>query len=334
MVGVMCTCPIQKTRKVGNKYITDLIPCGHCSECVKKRQSGYLVRCLEEAKKRGNLWFVTLTYSDDHITLVDGLKSLNRADIKSWKHEVRRNYFRSTGQKFPEFSYLFAGEYGPRTHRPHYHGVIFGLDRKYIRLLDMYWKDHYGFTCFKPVKVVPENGHDHLGCVARYVAKYCVKPKDLQCYSDKVEKPRIQTSVGFGLPDDLDCKTDYWLNGHSPRDWIRDKNEIDLIRSRLHYEYNGFRYGFPIYLKRKILYEPNVKGNLVASPLQKVLSRSLRNDLAQDFDRKLRELVSGLSEREAIEAIAKLCDSEEIDFQSRENFGRKDLLNTYKKSKF
>ena len=48
----MCTNPIQRTRHIANKTITDILPCGKCAECLKKKQSGYVVRCIEESKKR------------------------------------------------------------------------------------------------------------------------------------------------------------------------------------------------------------------------------------------------------------------------------------------
>lgn len=42
-----------------------VLPCGRCINCLKKKQDSYVVRIQEEAKKRGNLSFVTLTYRED-----------------------------------------------------------------------------------------------------------------------------------------------------------------------------------------------------------------------------------------------------------------------------
>lgn len=40
------------------------VPCGHCAECLRKKQNDLAVRCFLEAKKRGSMHFVTLTYCE------------------------------------------------------------------------------------------------------------------------------------------------------------------------------------------------------------------------------------------------------------------------------
>lgn len=40
------------------------VPCGHCSECLRKKQNDLAVRCYLEAKKRGSMHFITLTYAE------------------------------------------------------------------------------------------------------------------------------------------------------------------------------------------------------------------------------------------------------------------------------
>ena len=321
----MCTSPITVKKKIAGKEISSLVPCGKCSECVKKRQSSYVVRCIEESRKRGRIWFLTLTYNDDHLPYVDGFPSLCRDDLKKWKKEVRRNYFRSFGVKFPDFSFLLCGEYGPRTQRPHYHGLIFGLDKYHIHLLQSYWEDHYGFSVF--VDVPFRSGYKNdVACAARYVAKYCIKSKG-KVPNDKVESPRVQTSIGFGLPEDMESFQNYVLNGVDPQTLSGLKvKDISIINNRLKYSFDGCDYSLPSYVRKKILYEKNSKGNLAPSKLQKVLSRSLQRESIDNFNKQLREMESLYEEGEVSALLARFSYFEEDSLRSREDFMSKDLL--------
>lgn len=327
----MCVNPIQRTRRLANRTVVDILPCGKCPECLKKKQSGYMCRCIEEAKKRGNIWFITLTYSDEHLPYIDEEPSLCREDIKKWKREVRRDYLKKNGVKFPEFSFLLCGEYGPRTHRPHYHGFLCGLDRYHAMLLSQYWQDNFGFTVFKSIPFTSKDA----SCVARYVAKYCVKPEGLKVFSDKAEKPRIQTSVGFGLPSDFEQRKDYYLAGVNPRSLQGFTREsLDIINSRLKYSFDGYNYSLPIYLRKKLLYEKSFNGNLKASSLSYLLKMSVQHRIVKDFDRKLQSLEALQNQREITKEIARYLAGKETDLQSRQHLAEQDILNGLKKSKF
>lgn len=343
----MCTDPIQRHRKILNKTVVDILPCGKCPECLKKKQSGFMVRAIEECRKYGRCTLVTLTYNDNSVPkreFIDEdsgeialVNSLNREDIKKWKREVRRDYFKRFSCPFPKFSFAFCGEYGPRTFRPHYHGLLIGLDQYHLNILEKYWQEHYGFTVFENVPIVSTDGNDNIGCAARYVSKYCVKPQEVEnplVSSGVVEKPRLLTSVGFGMPEDFDSWRKYMLNGNSLSLASMPVKDVSIINNRLNYIYNGFKYSLPLYLRKKLLYEKNLKGNLVASTLSKVLSATVRNRTVEDFNRKLRQLPDNLSEREAIKEVHRLIQSEEFNILDRYNFARKDLLDFYKQSRF
>lgn len=45
------------------------IPCGRCCECMKRKQNSIRFRVYNEAKKRGTMDFVTLTYNDDSLPI-------------------------------------------------------------------------------------------------------------------------------------------------------------------------------------------------------------------------------------------------------------------------
>lgn len=42
-----------------------MIPCGKCAECMKKKQDSIRIRCYNEAKNKGSMHFLTLTYKDE-----------------------------------------------------------------------------------------------------------------------------------------------------------------------------------------------------------------------------------------------------------------------------
>lgn len=50
-------------------YNNYLVPCGHCSDCLKKRQNDLAARCALEANRKGSMIFVTLTYEDSKVPL-------------------------------------------------------------------------------------------------------------------------------------------------------------------------------------------------------------------------------------------------------------------------
>lgn len=62
--------PGMKPRMVNDTLI---VPCGKCMACCEKRQKDLAFRIRMEAEKRGTLAFVTLTYSNDHLPLVQTL---------------------------------------------------------------------------------------------------------------------------------------------------------------------------------------------------------------------------------------------------------------------
>lgn len=80
-----------------------VVPCGKCLACLKNKQSSMVVRCLREAQQRGSFAFMTLTYDDDHLPLVE---SMWKVDLKSGEQvQCETPEFVSTGFH-PEKPYL------------------------------------------------------------------------------------------------------------------------------------------------------------------------------------------------------------------------------------
>lgn len=61
-----------------------VVPCGKCMACTKARQDSFAFRIRAEAEKRGTLVFLTLTYSNEHLPLV---QTLWRSDKSSGECE-------------------------------------------------------------------------------------------------------------------------------------------------------------------------------------------------------------------------------------------------------
>lgn len=89
-----------------------LIPCGKCSNCLKKKSSEWTSRLLKEMDAHKFAYFITLTYDDEH------LKELNKRDLQLFLKRYRKNFG-------VDLTYYICGEHGETTNRPHYHAIFF-----------------------------------------------------------------------------------------------------------------------------------------------------------------------------------------------------------------
>lgn len=114
------------------------VPCGKCADCARIKQNEWFFRSYIEYQHYKNIggacYFVTLTYSDDNLPMLDipacgGFPALKqpcfsrlhvRNFIKYIRIWLKRHCYPSDGIKF-----LVCSEYGSNTQRPHYHGLLF-----------------------------------------------------------------------------------------------------------------------------------------------------------------------------------------------------------------
>ena len=366
----MCLNPISITREIAGRKYTQVVPCGKCIQCKTKDQGEYAQRCINAANEDGQVWFITLTYNNDHVpsnyrledpsTLFDSdgeliedssdssvletdedtgemvakrrYLSLDREDIKKWKKRVKIRYERKFGKKL-ELKYIICGEYGPRTHRPHYHGMFFGLDKDAARMLEKDWNDNYGFTCFKYIPTFSVDGSNQVEKVAKYCSKYCVKVNELEddsVINQLVQKPRKMTSQGLGVPSAKKmmqlqryqlCKDLFDYDENKPQDTLTNSQQKLLI-NEIKKRRKASR--LPRYLIKRLFYYKDFFGNPRAFEVQKMVSRSLQMDIQKDYSRELYEVAAANDLPETSEGLAQ---ANKI-LQSRQEDRKQELFET------
>ncbi len=207
------------------------LPCGRCGTCRSKRVRSWAIRSHHEAQMAtrihkgvevSNGCFITLTYDDWNLPPDGSL------DVKHWQ-----NFAKKLRRTLGPFRFLHCGEYGPKTHRPHYHACIFGLDFHEDRVL---WQQADGRTTWlsDTLSQVWGKGFTTLAplnfATASYVAGYVFKklktadhlaehsvygesPEPL--FTEKPEYVTMSRNPGLGTP---------WLD----RYW-RDVYPADLV---------------------------------------------------------------------------------------------------------
>lgn len=98
------------------------VPCGKCASCKCDYSRDWANRMILELQDHDEAMFLTLTYNDQHLPISpQGFPTLCKRDIQLFLKRLRK-YLGDT-----KIRYYFAGEYGTRTHRPHYHAIIYGI---------------------------------------------------------------------------------------------------------------------------------------------------------------------------------------------------------------
>lgn len=138
-------------------------PCGKCLYCLEKRRIPWTVRLTHERRFWSRFgiptYFVTLTYDDANLPR-DGV---SKRDIQLFLKRLRKFYASLESNKL---KYFCVSEYGPSTHRAHYHLILFGFNRNIsttLRIISKSWNN--GFV--KVSRVKPAR--------IKYVTKYSTK---------------------------------------------------------------------------------------------------------------------------------------------------------------
>lgn len=210
-----CPSPISVKQKIGPRV---QVPCGKCIFCIKTRMDEWVIRLTKELRYSHNAWFVTLTYNEGHVPVVERPESgvyegsLRTKDVQAFvkrlrahKSELIDDYLKKTKvQHVPreiaeqrKLRYYVIGEYGPTTKRPHYHGVFFNVPRSMIDagIINRAWcqmvngvPEPMGFVSCYPARE---------GALA-YMVKYMMKVSEWN-QEDPREKPKALMSRNPGI---------------------------------------------------------------------------------------------------------------------------------------
>lgn len=167
---------------VNNQLAANLVlmPCGKCAACQIQKRKDMSVRLAHEASQYEDSCFITLTYDEDNVPKTeDGDKTLLPSDVQKFMKRLRRHLeyvpkkVKGIRDHVGKVRYFAVGEYGGKTHRPHYHLIIFGWKPSDAEL----FKTHNGRPVFRSAQIEKlwPFGFSTFSEVSPYVAKYCAR---------------------------------------------------------------------------------------------------------------------------------------------------------------
>lgn len=210
-------------------YNYELIPCKKCWACQLNYSAEWATRIMLESKKYDNNWFITLTYTDEYIPILQSITgkykisedkteeityindgtwtySLYPEHVNTFINSLRKDFER---REYTGIKYFYCGEYGENTQRPHYHMILMNCPLDIFQFYNTHidknfkahWKSHelekwwkYGFIDIAELE---------WSCAA-YVARYCTKKLsnkyDNWYYMENGKWPEfIRMSQGIGF---------------------------------------------------------------------------------------------------------------------------------------
>lgn len=147
------------------------LPCGNCIGCRLDRSRVWAARCVHEAKLYDDNSFVTLTYDEENLREHCPRGSLNRKNMQDFMKRLRKRYSDRVVRTF------YAGEYGDKYGRPHFHAALFNLDFSD----KVYWKsvNEHDYFLSDELRDIWSHGNVVVGELtwesAAYIARYVTK---------------------------------------------------------------------------------------------------------------------------------------------------------------
>lgn len=147
---------------IGDCWTYIEIPCGKCIACRLAYSRQWADRCMLEASFHDSNYFVTLTYDNEHLPLVETIDN-DTGEIIHNATLVKRDlqlFFKRLRKALPDckIRYYACGEYGSQTLRPHYHAIIFGLTLDDLVLYKMS-PDGYNYYNSQTLDNIWKNGY-------------------------------------------------------------------------------------------------------------------------------------------------------------------------------
>lgn len=97
-----------------------------------------------------------------------------KKEVQDWLKRGREMYARDKGHRC-DVSYFIVLEYGPKTSRPHFHLLMFGINYSdYCHYFGNCWREEFGWTC-PTYKQFTATSKADFQRMTRYVSKYVNK---------------------------------------------------------------------------------------------------------------------------------------------------------------
>ncbi|WGL31095.1 replication initiator protein [Dipodfec virus UOA04_Rod_715] len=183
----MCLFPKPNNNITGEAFRRGLtmFDCGECPECLSKRARSWSLRACCAALEYPDNCMITLTYdnyarnsSGDIIGELPPDRDLHvcKRDVQLFIKRLRKHFSDRT------IKYLITAEYGSRTHRAHYHAILFNVS---FDDLIVYKRSSRNNLIYKSPTLTKLWGHGicTVDCirvnasVAAYCTKYCAKSR-------------------------------------------------------------------------------------------------------------------------------------------------------------
>lgn len=165
------------------------LPCGQCIGCRLERSRQWAVRCMHESQLYEENCFLTLTYADENLP---SNGSISRREMQLFIKRLRKKI------RPRKIRYVYCGEYGDKTQRPHYHALIFNYDFSRDRKPHSRNRDGQYLYTSAELESVWTHGHALIGSLtfesAAYVARYCLKKVTGKAAAEAYE--RLDSSTG------------------------------------------------------------------------------------------------------------------------------------------
>lgn len=189
----MCNCP---------RYFPDIkdpftgrlypVPCHVCQGCRIDRISMWFNRCSYEYIQQP-CCFVTLTYSDYFVKYKKGslLPTICHEDWSKFVQTLKRRFSAIDPELYRGIRFVACSEYGDKTQRPHFHGILFGIHPSFVDVVKSSWP--FGLV---DVGAVRKGG---IRYVLKYMSKMQVGERNKAEFFDlHREAPHMYFSNGLG----------------------------------------------------------------------------------------------------------------------------------------
>lgn len=148
-----------------------------------RRIQSWAFRLKKEEERSISSFFITLTYDNKHIPITENkFMTLEKTDLQKFFKRLRK-------RSKDKIKYFACGEYGGKTHRPHYHAIIFNARWEDIEMAWSLEGEQIGMVYYGSVE------RASIG----YVLKYMVKNSNEKKHARDDRKPQFQVmSKGIG----------------------------------------------------------------------------------------------------------------------------------------